>query len=244
MPERTARPSSAADRPPVLRPARPDDHADIRQLFHATILAGSPLPAELTGASRCLQRYARLCLDPYLEDGLAIVAERDGRVVGYLLGSLDESGHRRRQVRLAVWWALFAGGGIATGRLRGPARRFVVLRVLDGVDGWRHGPRPPFPAHAHVNLARTARAGGVGRRLTDIMDAAVAAAGLPGWYGEMTVPEGRSLAAVQRAGATVVHRQTNRTFSWLLERPVERVTVARRLHAVRPPDHAGPAVPA
>ncbi|MCC5947459.1 MAG: hypothetical protein JJT89_03295 [Nitriliruptoraceae bacterium] len=198
---------------PRLRPARPTDHLAIRALFRTTILAGDPLPGSVLGARDCLARYERLCLDAYLSDGLVIVVEDDDAIVGYLLGCLDEQAHRRHQTRQALGWVVHAGLGVATGRIRGDARRFVRLRIHDGWVAWRRGPRPPFPAHAHINLARSARARRVGFDLVAAMDAAVAAAGLPGWYGEVTVPAGRSLAAAARAGASVVHRQPNRTFT-------------------------------
>lgn len=86
-----------------------------------------------------------------------------------------------------------------------------------------------MPAHAHLNLAPESRAGATGHRVVAAMDALVAAAGLPGWYGEMNGPPGRSLAALERAGAVVVHRQPSRTFSWLLAIPAERATIVRAL---------------
>jgi hypothetical protein len=229
-----AQPASTTAAPLELRPIRPGEEAEVRRIFRATLLLGRPLPIDTAD----LGSYESLCLSWYLEHGEVVVAVQDGRVRGYLLACLDQGAFDRWARPRALRWGLRSAGRIAAGRCRGDARRFAWNRIRDGLSAWQHAPPPVFPAHAHLNLDPEVRGASTGHRLVAMMDDLVEAAGLPGWFGELNVPEGGSLAAIERAGAVVVHRQPNRTFSWLLGVPVERATIARSLHrrtdSVRP----------
>ncbi len=231
MTSRPAPPAPAAERGAsspasvVIRPLRDGEAGDIRRIFRATLLLGQPLPFD----DPTLDGYERLCLDWYLAHGTVLVADVDGEVRGYLLACLDQPGFERWARRRALRWGAAVSLRIAAGRCRGAARRFAALRIRDGLTSVRTAPAAPMPAHAHLNLDPEVRAGSLGHRLAKAMDELVEAAGLPGWFGEVNVPPGRSLAAIERAGAVVVHRQRNRTFSWLLGVPVDRATIARPL---------------
>jgi hypothetical protein len=221
----TAASRGGADGHVRIRPVRSGEEDEVRRIFRTTLLLGQPLPFE----DRTLSGYSRLCLDWYLTWGTVLVAAVDGQVRGYLLACLDQRAYERWSRRHAATWGLRAATRIAIGACRGQARRFAWLRIRDGLATVWSAPTAPMPAHAHLNLDPEIRTGATGHRLVAEMDAMVEAAGLPGWFGEMNVPPGRSLAAIVRAGAVVVHRQRNRTFSWLLASPVERATVVRAL---------------
>lgn len=219
-PPPTAPPGTA-----TLRPLRPGEERDVRRIFRATLLLGRPLPIDAGD----LDSYTSLCLEWYLTRGTVIVVDVDGGVRGYLLACLDQADHDRWTRRAALRWTAAAVGRIASGRYRGDARRFATVRIRDGWATWRHAPPPPHGAHGHLNLDPQLRDAQVGHRLVAAMDELVAREGLDGWFGEVNVPEGRSLAAIERAGARVVHRLPNRTFTWLTGTAVERATVARPL---------------
>lgn len=212
----------------VVRPLRPADEAHVRRIFCETIALGSPVHLP----SRELDRYADLCLEWYLEhfEGSLVVVE-DGIVRGYLLVCLDTHSQTSWSTRRAVRWGSSALLRVLTGRARGDARRFITSRIRDGLALWRAGSTPPFPAHAHVNLDPQLRGVNVGHQLLARMDQLVAAADLPGWFGEMNWPSGTSYAAVEEAGAIVIERHHNHTLSWLAGIPIERATVVRPLAA-------------
>lgn len=219
----------------VIRPLRVADLPAVRRLFRDTIALGGPLPFALPG----LAAYEALCLDWYLGPGreaAAVLADGDD-VRGYVLVCLDGPAYRRWAVPAALTWAAGAAARGLTGGLRGPAATFVRLRVVDGVAAWRGGPPEPAPAHAHVNLARGARRG-AGFRLAGHVDRTTAAAGLPGWYGEINARAGRRALAVEHRQGHVVHRAHNRTLSWLVGEAVERLTILRRLAELSPADLA------
>lgn len=227
----TSEPTEVGDPTPapaagvVLRPMRAGEECEVRRIFTETIVLGRPSGfghGELTA-------YRNLCLDWYLEHGEVTVADVDGKVRGYLLACLAQRRYERSARRRALRWLLQSLVALLLGRLRGDARRFTWLRIRDGWASWRHAPSAVYPAHAHLNLDPQVRDSSVGHRMAAAMDTRVEQAGLPGWFGELNVPEGRTLSAIERAGATVVYRQFSHTFSWLVGARVERATVARPL---------------
>lgn len=214
----------------IVRPlAGTTDDQAVRRLFRATLGFGTPVLFPLPG----LARYECLCLDWYLGPGRgdAAVLDRDGEVVGYVLVGTDPAAHEAALRDEAVRFTTWAAPRVALRRLPEPARTFWRLRLVDGWHAWRHGRRtggPPVPAHVHMNLDPSAKAT---RRTLDLLhhaDDRVAAAGLPGWFGEINAVVGRRASALERVVGAVVDRQPNRTFTWLAGRPVERLTVVRR----------------
>jgi len=95
------------------------------------------------------------------------VAERDGRVAGYLAGCLDRREFHRIQVRRVVPAAV----GRALGR--GLLLRRELWGLLLGLPGFLaesrvRGPEEEsYPGHLHVNLVREARGRALGSRLVE-----------------------------------------------------------------------------
>ncbi len=213
-----------------VEPARPGDHPAIRALFRATLALGRPLSFE-GDAPHLLDVYEHLCLDWYLDPANPAVAgvlrdEPAGPVRGYALVCLSDVEFARWQRRAAARFVVAASSTLCSRRQR-PASRFVRTRVA---DGWARR-RPPSSVrglpHAHLNAAPDRR-GLPGRRLADFVDEVCARAGHDAWYGEINARAGRRVAAITRRwGAEVVHREPNRTLSWLVGEPVERLTVRR-----------------
>lgn len=236
----SAGPPRGAARPGVsIQAYRRHDEAAVRRIWRSTLALGASA-AGLDPAR--LAAYEQLSLGWYLAAANrgagrsdVVVVRHDGAVVGYMLVCLDQAHHERWAVPTALRWA----AGEAR-RWRSHDRRmrtFVRLRVHDAVHARRRQPPAPFPAHVHVNLDRSVRGASIGHRLVSWADCRVGEAGHAGYCGEMNVPVGRSLRAVEASGARVVARVPNRTISWLSGRPVERCLVARAL------DRATDAVP-
>ena len=223
-------PTVAEDLSATLRPYRAEHDPDIRRIWRTTLAMGSPV--HFGGSA--VDRYEALALDWYLDAGNyaarradAVVVEQDGAIRGYALACLDDAHFGRWATRAALRWGARA---LATLPLQAAdTRRFVRLRVRDGVHAWRHQVPSPYPAHMHLNLDPELRGDGIGHRLVGWMDRRVEAAGLAGFTGEVNVPEGGSTRAIEAAGAQVVDRVPNRTFSWLLGTPVDRCVIARAL---------------
>ena len=212
------------------RPLRPGDEAAIRRVFRATLALGHPAPFG-PDAGGALRPYERLCLGWYLDGGreAACVLTGGNRVVGYALVCLDPAAFARWQRRAGLRLSAYVMPRLLARRYPEPIDRFYRLRLRDGWALWRHQQNgiDDLP-HAHMNACDTM--GGLpGRLLADHVDAVVAAAGFPAWFGEMNARAGRRAAALSRWGAEIVARQPNRTLTWLAGGPVERLTVVRRV---------------
>ena len=209
----------------IVRPLVPGDDAAIGRIFAATLVLGDALA--VTRAD--LEPYTELCLGWYLGPGRAdaAVVEDSGEVVGYVLVCTAPDACRRWTRRAAGSFTLAVGRRLLTRRYPPAAARFYRLRFR---DGWalRSTPGPVRGlGHAHVNLLPCARADHAGRLAAAHVEARIAAAGLPGWFGEINARAGERQRALERLGGFVVHRAPNRTLTVLLGRPVERLTVVR-----------------
>lgn len=216
-----------------VRALRPGDDQEVRGLFRDTVLLGRPAPAWLPD----LAGYERLCLDWYLGAGRAdaAVLEVDAAVAGYVLVCDDHEALRRWTAPRALAWAARAGCEVASGRGGPPARAFWRHRLHDTFTAARTGTAPPQPVQMHFNVARGQRARDAGVRLADHVDALCRARGRTGWYGEINAPAGRRVAALEFLGGELVARMPNRTFSQLAGRPIERLTMQRRVTQETPP---------
>lgn len=210
----------------TVRALQPDDARAVRELFLATAGCGRPLvlgPADEDA-------YVRLCLSWYLDHAPqpCAVLEEDGEVTGYAMVALDHSAYARWARPEALRWA---AGAVGRGVRRPRTAGFTVRRLLDGAVATAMGPAAPMPAHFHFNVERSRRGMRAGFLLAAHADRVVAAAGLPGYFGEVNVPVAKPgrLDALTRLGARPVHRQRNHTLSWLAGEPVDRHTVVRSL---------------
>ena len=208
----------------VLRPLTERDDVEVRRLFRETLVMGHPLPFALSDGGR----YEALCLDWYLGAGRrdAVVADAGGQIAGFALVCTDQAGYRRWVRARAARYALYSVLTLLRSDPRSPVARFHRCRLRDGWVMMR-SPAPPFPAHAHINVNLDRRAGGTGWALVKSVDGRCRRAGLSGWYGEINAPVGRRARPLERFVGSIVHRAPNHTLSWLLGRPVERLTLAR-----------------
>ena len=228
------------------RPARPGDIGAIEAIFTSTVGLGEPAPFDLPAS------YAGLCLGWYLERALpdAAVLVADEQIVGYALVCCDERDHERWVRRRGIAFGLRSLPG-ALAPVGHPARRsFLRRRLLDGLT-MATGPAPAAPAHAHLNLVRTVRAGRGGRLLVRHIDATVARHGLPAWYAEINAPVGRRELAVLVAagegavpGNIIVHEFCKRSRLLFLTRAEQtqnsddRVSRATLLRLLRSRNHS------
>jgi hypothetical protein len=211
-----------------VRPLRVGDEPEVRRLFRCTWVLGDRPGFAIPG----LSRYEALCLDWYLGPGradAAVLVDDDGNTVGYALVCTDQSANRAWTRRRAVRFTFGLLPRLLLPSYGGAAGRFYRLRLRDGWELARTGAPEAAPAHAHINLASTHRAGIGGRLLAAHVDARVAAAGLSGWFGEINAVVGHRARALERLGGEVVWRAKNHTLSGLLNEPVERLTVRRMI---------------
>jgi hypothetical protein len=211
-----------------LRPQGAGDDEAIAMLFDATMVLGTPLGRPLDGAAG----YRHVCLGWYLGPGradAAVAVDADGAIVGYALVCTDEPAQSRwvrTELRRFTTRML---GRLVTFRIDRPSLRFWWSRARDVRLLRSARQRAPMPAHAHLNVDSRSRSGSAALALRDHISARCAAAGKPGWYGEMNAVTGSRSRALERIGIETVGRVRNHTLSAALGVPVDRLTVVYRL---------------
>jgi hypothetical protein len=139
----------------VLRPYRAQDRADVREICCRTAFRNLGCSALVDDPELFADYWSAYYTD--YEPEATLIAERDGVIVGYLMGCLDTRRFRRvmaRQIVPRVIGRLVARA--ARGRYRGQPRAARFLRWL-AVRSWREEPEidvTAYPAHYHANLGR------------------------------------------------------------------------------------------
>ena len=138
-----------------IREYRVSDRSRVREIACRTAFRNRGHSALIDDASLFADYWTRYYTD--LEPESAIVAERDGVVVGYCLGCLDTKRFQRAMARIvappifrSLLWRF------ASGHYRRDAHMRRVVRWL-ALRSWRESPPVDldrFPAHYHLNLLR------------------------------------------------------------------------------------------
>lgn len=204
-------------------------HEDgVRRIFSDTFALGRPLRVH----PALFDRYVAANLDWFFErpEG-GFVAVVDGEVVGYALVAPLDRGFERWIKRRSFDLGLRLAGRLATGRLDAVSRGFYRRRIVDAfqVRRSRAGADDAGVVHVHLNVATPFRSGRLARHLLEQVDSFCRAAGHSAWVGEINAVTGQRYLAIERLIGPVVHRTPSRTYSWLLGRPVERLTVVRTI---------------
>src|SRR5512140_3114828 len=150
------------EKPVRIRPYHETDRDAIRRLCCDTGYLGRPVD----GLFQDRELFADLFTNAYLdyEPQWALVAEWDGRIVGYLLGAVS------KHFDLLLMRSGFVTTSkmilrLACGRYASHRRSRVFIRWLLTV-GYREQPKhPPKAAHLHCDLAQGFRGRGILKRL-------------------------------------------------------------------------------
>lgn len=209
---------------PLVRAAGASDREAVADVSFATGYFGRP--AGRFFPDRAL--FEDLWVRPYFEGSgcCVFVAEVDGEVVGYILGSCDTRAYQRHMVtlstRLAVrWWK---GRYSALGK---------SLRYLLRAARYP-GPTAPlekYPAHLHINLLAEARGHGLGRALMEAFLACLRAREVPGVQLSTTIENEAALGLYRAFGFHVYDRQRSRLWRPWLGRLTTQVVLVKELGA-------------
>lgn len=222
-PTRLATPEPEAVR---IRNYRERDRAAIQRLCCDTGFLGEPIDSLFQDR----ELFAELFTKPYLDHKpeWALVAEAQGRVVGYLLGSVGRD----------FEWALLRSGfqttfkmlfRLALGRYdRHPRSRQFVRWLMS--CGFREQPKHPSnAAHLHWDIERPYRGRGVSQRLWQVFQERLMAHGVQQCYGSFfSYPQRRPERIYARFGFRVFDRRVTTLFWPELRETVEVVCVHKR----------------
>jgi ribosomal protein S18 acetylase RimI-like enzyme len=182
----------------VVRPYIPADRAKVRSICFVTGYMGDPVDWQWRDEESFADLFSLYYTDR--EPDSALVAEMDGKVVGYLLGCVDSE-------RVGNPLAPLAPHVLRRGiMLRPGTARFIWRAVGDlGRDVVRrrlpipaHDPR--WPAHLHINLLPVARGRGCGASLVRRWLERLREMGVPGCHVETLAENARALAFFESQG--------------------------------------------
>ncbi len=179
---------AAATAPFTIRRYRPQDREAVREICRVTAHRNRGFELTFEDPEVFADYWSRYYTD--FEPGSCLVAEIEGRVVGYLLGCHDSRRHARimglrilPKVVLRILWKL------ATRQYTNPAS-FRMLRWTIR-KSWREAPAVPldeYPAHYHCNLLREAQRRNLYTQLVMQFLDELEAAGVRGLHGTIEEP--------------------------------------------------------
>jgi ribosomal protein S18 acetylase RimI-like enzyme len=186
-----------------IRRFQPPDRAAVREICRATAYGGAEPLLDPRLFTELMTRY----YTDFTPEAVW-VAERRGRLVGYLAGCFDEA-HLRRAMAWRIIPAAVAGA-LARGLLLRPA----LWRLLAGLPRFAAAARrggeadlAAYPAHLHVNLLPEARGRGVGEQLVAQLCAEAARRGLPGVHATVLEENRAARRFFERLGFRALLRQ-------------------------------------
>lgn len=189
----------------VIRPYRPEDRAAVRHICCETGFMGDPVDPLFSDRDAFADFFTRYYTD--WEPDNAWVAEDEGRVVGYLIGSTR---YRRYAVAQSLSILLFTVPKVVwralTLRYRASDFRFLSWFLVRAAG--ETPAHPPKAAHFHINLLNGWRDGVNARRLIFAFLDSLAGKPVKAVYGQIqTFDDRRSSLLFSRYGFRELERR-------------------------------------
>ncbi|RJF68956.1 N-acetyltransferase [Deinococcus cavernae] len=204
----------------MIRPLRPDDAAAVGQIAFETGFFGHSAAPYFPDEAL----FAALWVGPYFRGGAGgFVAEVDGVVRGYVLGSPDPGVYR-----LALQAELLEGVLPRWPRYRRALGAVpYLLRAL--LFPTPHADWRTYPAHLHINLLPQARGLHLGEGLLRSHLAALRSLGVPGVQLSTTTENQAALGLYRKLGFVRLAEQVTPLWTPWLGHPARHVIMGRRL---------------
>ena len=205
----------------LVRPVRASDFAGVSEIAYATGFFGASASRYFPDAAL----FGDLWVRPYfVGPPTGFVAEDDGRLLGYIIGTVSWTTYRRAFARVlaGVLWRVIRGG---YARPAG-ALPFLLRQVRCSTP---HAPEAAFPAHLHLNLVEDARGLGLGSALLQAYLELLMDRGVPGVQLSTTLENRAAVAVYRRFGLTVWATWESPLWVPWLGRPAMHVIMTRTL---------------
>lgn len=216
---------SLRDKSICIRPYRQEDRAAICQLCCDTGFLGQPMDSLFNDR----ELFAELFTRPYLdhEPEWGTVAESNGQVVGYLLGSICRY-FGALQMLAGFHTAAKMVMRLAAGNYANHPRSRKFIRWLFTAGLYEQPKHPRRAAHLHFDIRKDYRGCGITLRLWQNYERKLRAAGIQKCYGAFFSHPGRRPELVYtRYGFTVFDRRRTTLFEPEIADPMEVVCVAK-----------------
>jgi ribosomal protein S18 acetylase RimI-like enzyme len=211
----------------AIRPYEPGDRAGLLRVGADTAFFGAPV--ETFMEDRRLFGDALYAYYTDLEPGASWVASVEGRVIGFVVGSVDTARQQRR-------WQREILPQVVSRALRGGYRlgRQTWRFALRAAGSWlrREFPRADlsaYPAHLHINVAREWRGQGLGRRLLSACLEQLCSLGVPGVHLSTSSLNEEACHLYEKVGFTLLDTRPTHYWAPWVDRPVENRCYGLRL---------------
>ena len=187
-----------------IRPARPDDRADLYEICLRTGDAGQDATGRYDDPDLLGEVYVGpyLALEPRFAFVVTLDEEPEGHSQGYCLGALDSGQFAQRCER--EWWpALRAQYPLDSARREADQ---ALVRVIHQPPSAPTRLTDRYPSHLHIDLLPSLQGQGAGRALLERLLAALADAGSPGVHLGVATENTHAIGFYQRLGFAEVGR--------------------------------------
>lgn len=173
----------------TIRPYTPADREAVREIARRTAYRNRGSSAVFEDDELFADYWTRYYTD--FEPESCLILEEDGRVIGYLLGTVDARRHQKVMARKIVPGVLArAFWRLATFQYRKPSTRRMLWWLVS--QAWREEPAIPldtFPAHYHCNILREGYGKGYYTALALKFMERLQEQGVPGLHGQVEEAE-------------------------------------------------------
>jgi hypothetical protein len=220
--------SPGASSPIRLRQYRESDREEVRRICCDTGFLGGPIESIYQDR----ELFADLFTGVYLEHepDWSLVAESQGRVAGYLLGSV--SPHFSRALMLSGFQtACKMLHRLLTGKYSHHPRSEQFVRWVLTKGLMEQPKHPEEAAHLHINLERQLRWGSVALGLLVTFEDKLASAGIDHYYAKFfSCPQRNPERLHDRLGLKVYDRSASTIFQPEIADPINIVCTHKRLN--------------
>lgn len=210
----------------AVRPYRPEDRPQVRRICADTGWLGEPIDPVFQDRELFADFLTTYYLD--YEPDSCWVAEKDGRIIAYVMGSVRAERHRKLTKKIGWRCGLKGAWRLLTGRYNKATRKFIRWILFQAGKEEPHA--LPDAAHMHWNMLPEARGTEVGRCFLETFVQHARANGIKKMYGHMTIPPGkRSTRIFERMGWREIDRKEQTKFRDFTEGKVYTITLFREL---------------
>jgi len=211
----------------VVRPYRPEDRDTIRKICADTGWLGRPIDPIFQDRELFADFLTIYYVD--YEPDSCWVAERDGQIVAYAMGTVRPDRHRRLIGKIGWRTGLKGFGRLITFRYNRASLKFVWWILF------RSGKEEPKSlhdaAHLHWNMLPEARGTEIGKCFLETFIRHALDHGMTKMFGHMTIPPGkRSTRIFERMGWKEIDRKEQTKFQDYMTDPVYTITIYRELN--------------
>jgi hypothetical protein len=211
----------------IIRPFAAKDREKIRFICCETGYLGNPIDSIFSDRDLFADYLTRYYTD--IEPELSWVGEKDGEVVGYLIGC--------KRWKLNQWWGIWNGIRLAakaglrfiTGRYDSKDRKFLKWIIL---SAWKETPpTPPESAHFHFNSLQGHRKMGIARDMVVTLIKKLREAKVPRVYGQMITYNNRRTEKVwEYLGWKVINKKKVTKYQKTLDKELFLTTMVMELN--------------